>query len=66
MTFFTIALFLSIGTLLTMYLATSDPVPIEAAIVMGILALSISVLPICVLRWAKAKISKDPNAFEDE
>ena len=66
MTFFTIALFLAIGSLLTMYLATSDPVPIEASIVMGILAVSISILPICVLQWAKAKLSKDPNAFKNE
>ena len=49
-----------------MYVGTSDPVPIEAGIVMAILAIWPSVSCICVLTWAKAKIAKDPKAFDDE
>ena len=66
MTFFTLALFLSVGALLTMYIGTSDPVPLEAGIVMSVLAACPSVSCICVLLWAKAKIKQNPHAFDDE
>lgn len=66
MKFFTIALFLIVGALVSMYLGTSGPIPWEAGLVMAVLAASLSVLPICVLLWAKTRLDKDPNAFKDE
>lgn len=66
MTFFTLVAIIMSSSLMGFYFMTPDEVPLWSGIVMSALAIGLSVDCCCVLFWAKAKLAKDPKAFQDE
>jgi len=48
------------------YLATSDPVPVEAGTAVSVLAFLPSVSSTCFLKWAIARLTTDPDALGDD
>ena len=66
LTFFAAMGFILVGLLPVIYGMTPDNASFIVALPAIAVAIAIPVDIICVLLWARAKIKKDPHAFDDE
>ena len=66
LTFFAAIGFLLIVTIPTVYAMTPDDASLQLTLTPAILGVALIVDIVCVLIWAKAKLARDPKAFQDE
>ena len=66
MTFFAAMGFILVFLIPSVYWLTPDNATLIVALPAIVVAAALPIDILCVLFWAKAKIAKDPHAFDDE